>query len=275
MKLGFIGQGFIGKSYADDYEARGFQTVRYALEPQYEGNRDALKECDAVLIAVPTPTTPNGFDVSILKSVLSLVGDGKVAVIKSTIIPGTTRKLQAEFPNIVVMHSPEFLSSATAAYEAAHPNRNIIGVVNDKDRARADEIIKTFAPAPYNLVCTAEEAEVIKYSRNIAGFMRILFYNLAYDVAAHHGATWDVIADAVAHDPDNGPLYTKPVHKSGRGAGGHCFIKDMAAFVKAYEAAVPGDTEGLAFLNAAVLKNLALLKDSGKDQEFVRSVYGS
>ena len=35
MTIGFIGQGFIGKSYADDMERRGFRTVRYALEVPY------------------------------------------------------------------------------------------------------------------------------------------------------------------------------------------------------------------------------------------------
>jgi len=38
-------------------------------------------------IAVPTPTTPNGFDYSIVQSVMKYVGKGKVAVIKSTILP--------------------------------------------------------------------------------------------------------------------------------------------------------------------------------------------
>ncbi len=274
MKIGFIGQGFIGKSYADDYVARGFEVVRYSLESEFAGNKDSLKTCDVVLIAVPTPTTPVGFDSSILESVLPLVGEGKVAVIKSTVVPGTTRTLQNKFPNIVIMHSPEFLSSATAAQEAAHPNRNIIGVVNERDKPKAEEIIKTFAAAPYTLVCTAEEAEIIKYSRNVVGFLRILYYNLAYDLASKHGATWAPIKEAIAHDPDNGPQYTTPVHKSGRGAGGHCFIKDFSAFRRAYENAFPEDLLGASFLSAAEKKNLELLAATNKDQQFVRDVYG-
>ena len=64
--IGFIGQGFIGKNYADDFEQRNYKVVRYALEGTYAGNKDRIKECDIVFIAVPTPTTPEGFDLSIV-----------------------------------------------------------------------------------------------------------------------------------------------------------------------------------------------------------------
>ncbi|MEY3784652.1 MAG: hypothetical protein RLZZ230_974, partial [Candidatus Parcubacteria bacterium] len=52
MKIGFIGQGFIGKSYADDFENRGFEVVRYALEELYINNKELIKDCDIVFVAV-------------------------------------------------------------------------------------------------------------------------------------------------------------------------------------------------------------------------------
>ena len=123
-KIGFIGQGWIGKNYALDFIDRGFDVVRYAKEPEYEGNKDALSLCDIIFIAVPTPTTPSGFDFSIIQSVLALVPKGATAVIKSTIIPGTTQFLQKMYPDIYVMHSPEFLTEVTARQDASHPERS-------------------------------------------------------------------------------------------------------------------------------------------------------
>ena len=99
-KIGFIGQGWIGKSYADDFERRGFEVIRYALEEPYIKNGQGIGECDIVFIAVPTPTTPRGFDDGILQQVIGMVGSGKIAVIKSTVLPGTTAKLQAANPGI-------------------------------------------------------------------------------------------------------------------------------------------------------------------------------
>src|SRR3989344_5672703 len=116
VKIGFIGHGVVGKNCADDFEARGHVVIRYAKEKPYHKNKNAIKDCDIVFIAVPTPTTPDGFDDSIVREALSLVGKGKIAVIKSTIVPGTTRSIQKENPDVFVMHSPEFLTESTAAY---------------------------------------------------------------------------------------------------------------------------------------------------------------
>ena len=53
MKIGFIGQGWVGKHYADDFEARGHDVVRYALEEPYVANKERVAECGIVFVAVP------------------------------------------------------------------------------------------------------------------------------------------------------------------------------------------------------------------------------
>jgi len=54
--IGFIGQGFVGKAYADDVEARGFEVVRYTRSEPYSKNKERIGDCDFVLIAVPILT---------------------------------------------------------------------------------------------------------------------------------------------------------------------------------------------------------------------------
>src|SRR3989338_8022638 len=128
MKIGFIGQGWVGKHYADDFENRGYSVLRYALEEPYVKNEAGIKDCDIVFIAVPTPTTKDGFDDSAVRSAVKLVGKGNTAVIKSTIALGTTESIQKDNPDVFVLHSPEFLPERTATFDAAHPNRNLIGI---------------------------------------------------------------------------------------------------------------------------------------------------
>src|SRR5690348_7059744 len=113
-RIGFIGQGYIGKNYADDFEERGFAVVRYALEEPYARNKDAIASCDIVFVAVPTPTEKEVFDDSILRDALSHVGKGATVIIKSTMVPGTTEAIQRDFSHLYVMHSPEFLTKKTA-----------------------------------------------------------------------------------------------------------------------------------------------------------------
>ncbi len=281
-KIGFIGQGWIGKNYADDFERRGFTVVRYALEEPYAGNRAAIAECDIVFVAVPTPTTPEGFDASIIASVLSLIGKGKTAVIKSTIIPGTTEALQKQFPDIIVLHSPEFLRETTAAKDASAPERNIIGIPEGIERYQkaAAEVLEVLPRAPYARVMAAKEAELVKYAGNSFLMMKVVYANMLYDLATALGVDYDTVKDALGADPRIGVSHLSPVAASGhsdrpgRGAGGHCFIKDFEAFRQVY-AEVDGDPEGAAVLAALARKNTQLLVDSGKDSEMVRAVYGS
>ncbi len=280
--IGFIGQGFIGKNYANEFEARGLSVVRYALEEPYRQNKDKIRDCDIVFIAVPTPTTPEGFDASIVKAAVGLVGAGKTAIIKSTMEAGTTNTLQEAYPEKFVMHSPEFLREATAAYDAAHPDRNIIGipVENDEYRAKAERVLCVLPPAPFEMICSAREAELIKYATNNWLFLKVVYTNILYDLAEKVGANYEAVRDGFAADPRVGRSHLNPVHQSGhggkpgRGAGGHCFIKDFEAMRLLYKREV-GDEKGDAFFTAAAEKNVALLVESEKDLDLVRGVYGS
>ncbi|MFZ1987943.1 MAG: hypothetical protein WAV21_02840 [Minisyncoccia bacterium] len=279
--IGFIGQGWIGKNYADDFERRGYVIVRYALEPEYAGNKEKIAECDIVFIAVPTPTTQTGFDASAVRSVLSLVGSGKIAVIKSTLLPGTTETLQKEFPDILIVNSPEFLREANAAHDAANPSRNLIGIPEDLPRYRraAESVLAVLPEAPFTRIMYAREAELVKYAGNVFLSLKVIYANMLFDLAQSLSADYEAVKDTLAADPRIGPSHLSVVsasghtEKAGRGAGGHCFIKDLEAFRQLYKDSVK-DEKGNSFFTAAVQKNNVLLLGSGKDLDLLRSVYG-
>jgi len=280
-KIGFIGQGWIGKHYADDFEKRGYKVVRYALEEPYVKNGKEIKECDIVFIAVPTPTNKNGFDDSILRRAIKSAGFGKIAVIKSTILPGTTESIQEENPDFFVLHSPEFLREKTAAADAANPKRNIIGIPKDTDeyREKAKDVMEVLPKAPFEQICSAREAELVKYLGNCLLATKVLFMNMAYDLAEKLGCDWDNVSSAAAADKRLGDTHWQVVHasnnemKAGRGFGGHCFPKDFAAFREMYAREV-GDEAGLKVLDEIVKKNLKYLRESGKDLDIIKDIYG-
>ncbi len=277
MKIGFIGQGFVGKNIANDIESRGHTVVRYALEEEYIGNKDMLKECDITFIAVPTPTTPEGFDYSIIEKNLSLLQEGSIVVVKSTLLPGTTRKLQDAFPNLVILFSPEFLCEATAAHDAAHPIVNVVGVFPDSagHRTAGETVMRILPKSSHEFIIPTEAAELFKYIHNIHGFMRVIFSNLCYDLGGKIGVDWAHVEQIMNVDPMMSPYYNSPIHKSGRGAGGHCFIKDMAAFSPLYRELCTSDTSGVELLKFMEKKNLELLASTHKDQDLVEGVYGA
>lgn len=281
MTIGFIGQGWIGRHYADDFEARGLPVVRYSLEEPHVRNKDKIAECGIVFIAVPTPTTPEGSDPSAVRAVLPLVAPGAIAVVKSTVLPGTVQMLQEEFPDRIVLHSPEFLREAHAANDAAHPERTLIGLPNDDEahRKAAAAVLSVLPRAPYERVMSSRATELVKYAGNGFLAMKVVFANLMHDMADALGTDYAEIADALGADPRIGPSHLQVVSasghtdKAGRGAGGHCFIKDLEALRRLYMATA-GDAKGQALLDALALKNNDLLAASGKDLDLLREVYG-
>jgi UDP-glucose 6-dehydrogenase len=280
--IGFIGQGWIGKNYADNYESREYVVVRYSLEKEYVGNKDKIKDCDIVIIAVPTPSDENGFNISFVEDAIRSTVSSQNIVIKSTLVPGSTHMLSQKFPDRFIFHSPEFLSERTAKYDVDRPHANVLGIPeeNVEYRKRAEDIMATFPTAPFSLICTSLEAEIIKYSRNIHGFFEVIFYNLFYDYVNALGADFAVIKSYMERDPLHVARYASPVHASGhdlshpkRGAGGHCFIKDFKAFRESFDTLLH-DEKSLQILKALEDKNIDLLVKSRKDLDLLQNVYG-
>lgn len=280
VSVGFIGQGFIGKNMADDFAARGYKVVRYDNE-SYIANKDLIKNCDFVFIAVPTPSTPKGFDDSILKQVLKLVGDRKTAIIKSTIKIGTTERFQKMYPKKYILHSPEFLTEKNAVRDTKFPPRNIIGYTK-KSKQKATAALKLLPKAPHNFLINSREAELIKYMGNNFLFLKVIFANVVYNLAKRKKVDYDVVADIVGYDSRIGHSHLTVNHssghveKKGRGAGGHCFIKDMSAFVEMFREeplVSKEDKLALEFLNQTVKLNNQLLLDTGKDLNLLRGTY--
>lgn len=280
--IGFIGQGFIGKNYADDFEIRGYSVVRYALEEAYYNNEARLKECNIIFIAVPTPTTPVGFDLSIVEKAIPLTEAGVTIVVKSTIAPGSTEYLAKKFPDRFIMHSPEFLRESRAAYDAANPERNIIGLPENTAEylKRAEEVMAVLPRAPYTRIVPARAAELLKYAGNNFLYTKVVYANLLFDLSQSLAVDYDTLAEMLAADSRIGPSHLSVLHasghtdKQGRGAGGHCFIKDFETFRRLYSEKVPDDTAGNALLAALKAKNNTLLKESGKDIDLLKGVYG-
>jgi UDP-glucose 6-dehydrogenase len=277
MKIGFLGQGFVGKNLADNMERRGVgEIIRYSLEKSHAGNKDKIKDCDIVFIAVPTPTTPEGVDNSILFDVIRLVGVGKIAVIKSTILPDTAFKLRSSAPDRYIISNPEFLNSHNAKRDTDHPERNVLGVPDytiDIWQTQAKKVLDILPSASINIICNYKEAAYIKYGGNCFLYFKLMFFNILYDLINDENVDWTLIRKTIANDSRIGDAYTRVTDKGGRGAGGYCLIKDFAAMRMMMEAK-GNDPSGQEIMRWLEVKNRELLERSGKDLDLLEGVYG-
>lgn len=271
--IGVIGQGTVGRNLADDMERRGGDVVRYSLEPEWASGREKIKDCDVVFICVPTPTNRKGKqDLRHVYQSTAETGVGSIIVLKSTVLPGTTAQLQKDSPLATWLCAPEFLSERSALYDTQHPARNIIGLGAWKPEHidAAYRVMELLPTAPFQLVYTSDEVELLKYFHNVHGVMQVVLSNLMYDVASKMGMDWSAVKMACKADPQMSGSYLDPTKDTGRGAGGKCFIKDMRAFVEFYSGLLPERTgNALRFIEKY---NTDLLLGSGKDLDLLREV---
>jgi len=286
-KIGCIGTGWIGKHYANDFESRGYDVVRYSLEPKYRRNKNKIKDCDIVFVAVPTPTTPDGFSSDLVeKCIKELTIDKQLVVIKSTVQIGTTDRIQKDNPKKYIFHCPEFLTESTAQEDVEHPDRNIIGYT-EKSKNLSMRILGVLPKAPFECFVPAKSAELVKYMGNCYFYAKNMMTNIFYDIAKHHKLDYDLLREMVIADPRIGDIHTVPVHKGGRGAGNHCLIKDMASLREMYQKMIVDivlskkwararkfQTKGFCMLRALEDYNIELLKSSKKDLDLLKGVYG-
>ena len=167
------------------------------------------------------------------------------------------------------------LYRTTAAYDTAYPARNIIGVTDTSEAilAQAKSVLDILPEASYSKIMSATEAELLKYAGNCFLFSKVIFMNMVFDLAEGIGADWETLKESLIHDSRIGSSHMSPIHSSGRGAGGHCFIKDMEAFRLLYQT-VEHDALGDSVLTALIEKNIDLLTTSNKDLDLLKGVYG-
>ena len=212
---------------------------------------DAYRGATHVMICVGTPPAWDGSqDLRFIKAVARSVGEeihGRMrggyltAIVKSTVIPGTTAGLvRGEIESASgrragrdfgLAANPEFLREGTALHDALHPDRVVVGGI---DKRSADEALRLFRWSKAPVVRTdPTTAEAVKYAANAFLATKVSFANEFANYCAEVGVDWYTVADAIGHDDRIGRKFLN----AGVGFGGSCFPKDLKAITTAARAA--------------------------------------
>ena len=231
MKIGLLGRGTVGKAVYEGLEYLGHEMSFF--DPAYEGSRITnVLDTECVFICVPTDQAANGdCDTSIVDRVVKELDDhgytGLVSI-KSTVIPGTTDRLQKQHPGLRMSMVPEFLRAKSALADFVY-NHDLL-VVGTYTREDADLLIEIHGSFPENIArVTPTEAEVIKYFNNVHHAMSVTFANITYDVCNRLGANYMNVYKAITKRDCINPAYLM-ANKNMRGYGGHCLPKDTSAW---------------------------------------------
>jgi len=233
MRLGIIGIGVVGGALLAYFNKQGYDVAVY--DSKGVGSLAEVVKADYIYICVPTPSKADGScDTSIVESVISQINDLKdgikTVIIKSTVIVGTTEKLQEQYPNLLLMYNPEFLTEATAEYNLLHPDRQIVGYTH-QSFCQAVNVMGQLPKAPFKRIIPATEAEMVKYFGNSFYAVKVSFANQIYDLCQQLDIDYDRVKEAVTVDKMIGENHWDIFHNGYRGYGGKCLPKDSRALI--------------------------------------------
>ena len=238
MRIGIIGLGTVGKAIQRGFE--GHHEI-FIHDPEL-GTRltEVTDNCDIAYIAVPTPSDgeTGRCDTSIVRSILEVLPDGFSAIIKSTVIPGTSQVFHEEFPSLSIACSPEFIRAESADEDF---KKQEILVVGTHHKGLADLILKHHQDSGILLEgeffhVSPTEAEIVKYAKNSFYAMKVIFGNHFQRLANNLEQNWGVVKRIITHPQERGIVDSHLDEFNGKmGFGGSCLPKDTIAIRTKFE----------------------------------------
>lgn len=266
ITIGQIGQGFVGGTlYKALSQLKGYEVRVYDKDPERTRNTfDEVAECDVVFLCLPTPMledTGECYTGIVERAIADLrqKNADNFIVIKSTVVPGTTERLNFSYGNIGF--SPEFLTEDAAYNDFINLEYQILGYGEESQLETEGfrKLQKIFFDAHRQgiMACAkvysinARTAEMTKYTRNAYLATRLSFFNEMKQICDKLKIPYDELKYFVGLDPRVGQHYNR-VETGNEGWGKSCLPKDINAlqFVSRKLGVDPK------MLEAAWLKNL-------------------
>jgi len=246
VTIGVIGNGFVGSA------------VRFGFSPEtgceatvriYDKNssksvdtiEDTVNKSEFIFLSVPTPSNKDGsMNLDIVKQALQDISDinerdDNIVLLRSTVTPGTTRKLQEQFNNLRIVFNPEFLTERSAKYDFINQSRIILGGaghVQDGVHETAELFRWRFGESIPVIESLWETAEIIKYMNNCFFATKVSFMNEMYQIAEKCNVDWEKALDGFVRDGRVGHSHMNIPGPDGKlGFGGSCFPKDVQAII--------------------------------------------
>ena len=248
QKIGIIGRGFVGSAVEFGFSPNtgcDAEIRVYDKEPSksLHSLEETVNESDIIFLSVPTPSNKDGsMNLDIVRQVLQDISDvnqnpHNIILLRSTVTPGTTRKLQEQFDNIRIVFNPEFLTERSAKFDFINQSRFILGCGDSalemyQTEEVADLFKDRFGESISIIQTNFETAELIKYMNNCFFATKISFLNEMYQVAEKSGVDWEMALDGFVRDGRVGHSHMNIPGPDGKfGFGGSCFPKDVQAII--------------------------------------------
>ncbi|MEM4274767.1 MAG: nucleotide sugar dehydrogenase [Candidatus Nitrosocaldaceae archaeon] len=199
-----------------------FIAVQTPHDPKYEG-------------ITPLPKHRKDFDYRYLKKavkdvskIIKDIGEDRIVVIISTVLPGTIRREVIPLINkhVKLCYNPFFIAMGVTIEDFLHPEFVLFGAYDKDAVEKAKEFYKTITNAQL-YECSIEEAELIKVTYNTFIGFKIEFANLIGEISHKLGINADNVTNALKLA--NVRLISGSYLSAGMSDGGACHPRDNIA----------------------------------------------
>ena len=242
MKIGIIGQGYVGTAlkvgFEDYYNVETYD--KYDLSKSTKSSIKRVVEfTDVIFVCVPTPMRKDGTCYTgIVEEVIREINetaDGHIVVIKSTVPPGTTDRINAEYTKSTVIFNPEFLTEANFIDDFKNQNRIILGG-DRKGTSKVRQLYSRLFPQATIVKTGAKHAEMVKYFTNCFLATKVSFANEMKHICDSIDLDYDKVVEYATYDERLGKSHwSVPGPDGDLGFGGHCLPKDLSAMVNGFD----------------------------------------
>lgn len=234
------GKSPVVEELVEDYIAEGVQGT--FLRATANGH-EAITESEMAFICVGTPSQKNGdLDLQFVEHVMEEIGfvlrekkDFFVVVLRSTVLPGTTKNMVIPILEKVsqkkagkgfgVCFNPEFLREGSGVKDFLNPPKIIIA---STDELSKEMFLKVQSPSNIPLIATDfETAEMVKYVDNSWHALKVGFANEIGAISKALSLDGQEVMEIFCKDTklNLSEKYLKP----GFAFGGSCLPKDLRA----------------------------------------------
>ena len=233
FKVGIIGNGFVGESQAFAFSPT-CEIKIFDKDPLKSINTiDDVLSSDFIFVCVPTPMKKDGSqDFSFIENVFENAKKGPIYIIKSTVLPGSTKKLQDKFNELDIVFSPEFLTERTSKLDMLTQTRIIFGGDEILTKKCEELFSQRFMNRTF-IHTDSTTAEYIKYMNNNFFATKVSIMNEYYRLGKIIGVDWETAQHGFAADQRIGDSHLHVPGPDGKfGFGGTCFPKDINALIE-------------------------------------------
>ena len=256
--IGIIGIGVLGNAIFETFNS--IKTIdikcydKYKINnnnnnnnKNYVQNIDKLYDCNILFLCLPTEYDTikkeyNKKEIEFVMYELAQLNYKGIILLKSTVEPKTTYNLSQLYPQLNIIHNPEFLTARSATNDFKNQTHIVLGIPNklleisdlDGINPSPHNYIKTFFKTYFKdasiSICTSDESESMK-----------LFCNSFYATKIQYFTEIKLLCDKMSIDYNNvvilmikngwiNPMHTTiPGHDGHVSFGGKCLPKDINA----------------------------------------------